>query len=146
MDELTLWWRAVKAWLAAAPVTRNDEQALAEVLLLAGLSDRSRHALLPRLTEAEEYARSCWRLAILAPRLRTEAGETWWLGGEDESFWSTFEEAAVAKRPESADEIRRQLRSRGGRAVAEDCRSMWPLLADSPERLANKMIRERVLG
>lgn len=68
------------------------------------------------------------------------------MGSADEDFWAAVEEALVAQRRESAAELRRQLRSKGGRAVALDCRSMWPHFAESPELLAARTLQERWLG
>lgn len=145
MTELDLWWRSVAEYLLKAPVTRHDERALFAVLRLCGAEDSSRRTAMPLFTTPEAHACSYFRQYFLAPRDRVVA-EPWWLGSDDEAFWAAFEHAAVAERVESAEEIRRQLRSKGGRAVAEDCREMWPLLADSPDRLARKMVRIRFLG
>lgn len=146
MAEVDGWWRAVAEWLLRAPVTRDDERALFAVLRLCGAEDEARRRAMPLLTTPESHALSYWRQYFLAPHGTFEVGQAWWSGRDDEGFWSAFEDAAVARRSESADEIRRQVRSRGGRAVVEDCLRMWPLLADSPQRLARKALKERVLG
>lgn len=147
MTELDLWWRSVAEHLLKAPVTRHDELVLFAVLRLTGSDDPvRRRAGLHLVTTPEAHALSYWRQYLIGPGVRPAAEQPWWAGSTEEEFWASLEAAAVMQRQASTEEIRRQLRSKGGRAVAEDCREMWPLLADSPTRLARKMVRSRFLG
>jgi hypothetical protein len=141
------WWRDVASFLMAAPVTRGDERSLFAVLGLAGFDDPIRHRSgLHMVTTPIRHALGYHRQYFIGPAVFPASPEAWWMGNADEHFWVSVEESLVAQRRESAAELRRQLRSKGGRAVALDCRSMWPHFAESPELLAARMLRERWLG
>lgn len=147
MPELDPWWRDVAAFLAAAPVTRHDELVLFAVLRLTGCDDPvRRRAGLHLVTTPEAHALSYWRQYLIGPGVRPASEQPWWLGSPEEGFWSALEAAAVAQRRESAEEIRRQLRCKGGRLVAGDCREMWPHFAQAPELLAAQMLKGRWVG
>ncbi len=141
------WWRQVAAFLLAAPVTRGDERPLFAVLGLCGFDDPARRRSgVHVVATPQSHALTYHRQYFVGPAVLPESPQAWWVGTADEGFWAAVESAAVAQRRASAEEMRRQLRSKGGRVVVQDCREMWPHLALSPELLAARMLREGWIG